>query len=315
VRIASLLPSATEIVCALGLEEDLVAVTHECDHPPEVRGKPVVTGSVLEAGLDSAQIDRHIRRLVHAGSSVYRLDAGRLEELRPDLILTQELCQVCAVSYPLVERAARRLPGSTQLVSLEPECLEDTFEHIELVGRIAGRESQAEQVVDGLRARISRLQRRLSGRPVVSAVCLEWLDPLFNCGHWTPELVRLAGGEDLLGTEGRPAREIPWEDVVRADPEALVVMACGFSLQRSLELLPALTSRPGFHELRAARSGRLFVVDGNAYFSRPGPRLVDSAEILAGLLHPEAVEPPPVSAAAAGVASGRALSPAPPDPT
>jgi iron complex transport system substrate-binding protein len=299
VRIASLLPSATEMVCALGLEEELVAVTHECDHPPAARGKPVVTASVLEAGLDSAEIDRHIRALVHAGSSVYRLDADRLAALRPDLILTQELCEVCAVSYPVVERAARRLPGSTQLISLEPERLEDVFEHLALLGRVTGREGQAERVVHGLRLRLDRLERRLAGRPRVSTVCLEWLDPLFNCGHWTPQLVSLAGGDDLLGVAAKPAHRIVWDEVLRADPQALVVMACGFSLQRSLELLPALTARPGFGELRAARDGRVFVVDGNAYFSRPGPRLVDSAEILAGLLHPEAVEPPPLTAAAA----------------
>jgi iron complex transport system substrate-binding protein len=297
-RIASLLPSATEIVCALGLEDDLVAVTHECDHPPSVRGKPVVTASVLEAGLDAAAIDGHIRSLVHQGSSIYSLDADRLAGLRPDLILTQELCQVCAVSYPLVERAARRLPGSTQLVSLEPERLEDVFEHIALVGRLTGRQRRAREVVEELRRRLDHLKARLEGRPRVSVVCLEWLEPLFNCGHWTPELVRLAGGEDLLGMEGRPAREVAWEEVLGADPDALAVIACGFSLRRSLELLPALTRRSGFAGLRAVREGRVFVVDGNAFFSRPGPRLVESAEILAGLLHPEAVEPPPLSVAA-----------------
>jgi iron complex transport system substrate-binding protein len=299
VRIASLLPSATEMVCALGLEDELVAVTHECDYPPGVRAKPVVTSSVLDAGLSSLEIDRHIRSLLHRGSSIYRLDAERLETLRPDLILTQELCQVCAVSYPIVERAARRLEAGTQLVSLEPERLQHVFDHLALVGRITRREREAEQVVSGLRRRLALLEQRLAGRPRVSVVCLEWLDPLFNCGHWTQELVRLAGGDDLLGAEGGPAHPVAWEDVVRADPQALVVMACGFSLQRSLELLPALTARPGFAQLRAARESRVFVVDGNAYFSRPGPRLVDSAEILAGLLHPDAVAPPPINAAAA----------------
>ena len=298
-RIASLLPSATEIVCALGLEAELVAVTHECDHPPSVRGKPVVTASVLEAGSSSAEIDRHIRSLVHAGSSVYSLDADRLAALQPDLILTQELCEVCAVSYPVVERAARRLEAGVQLVSLEPERLEDVFDHLALVGRITGRERQAEQVVAGLRGRLARLARCLQDRPRLSVVCLEWLDPLFNCGHWTPELVRLAGGRDLLGVEAGPAHPIAWEDVVQANPQALVVMACGFSLERSLELMPALTARPGFEDLRAVSEGRVFVVDGSAYFSRPGPRLIDSVEILAGLLHPDMGEPAPVSAAAA----------------
>lgn len=286
-RIASLLPSATEIVCALGLEDDLVAVTHECDHPPSVRGKPVVTASVLDGGATSADIDHHIRAQVHAGSSIYRLDADRLQTLKPDLVLTQELCAVCAVSYPIVERAARRLDASTRLVSLEPERLEDVFEHIALIGRLTGRQQAAGRVVAGLRARLQRLRLRLEDRPRRRVVCLEWLDPLFNCGHWTPELVRIAGGDDPLGSEGRPAHPISWEDVVRADPDALVVMACGFSRERALKEMPALTGRPGFDALRAVREGRVFVVDGSAYFSRPGPRLVDSAEILAGLLHPQ----------------------------
>lgn len=294
-RIASLLPSATEIVCALGLEDDLVAVTHECDHPPSVRGKPVVTASVLDGKASSAEIDHHIRALVHAGSSIYRLDADRLATLEPDLVLTQELCAVCAVSYPIVERAARRLDASTRLVSLEPERLEDVFDHIALIGRMTERQEAAERVLDGLRERLRQLRLRLKDRPRRRVVCLEWLDPLFNCGHWTPELVRIAGGDDPLGAEGRPAHPISFEDVVRADPDALVVMACGFSRERALEEMPALTGRPGFDGLRAVREGRVFVVDGSAYFSRPGPRLVDSAEILAGLLHPDAVEVPPAA--------------------
>src|SRR5438128_1816433 len=169
------------MVCALGLEEELVAVTHECDHPPAARGKPVVTASVLEAGLDSAEIDRHIRALVHAGSSVYRLDADRLAALRPDLILTQELCEVCAVSYPIVERAARRLDAPTQLVSLEPESLLDVFEHVRLVGHLTSREARAEEVVAGLEHRLAAVQDRIAGRPVRRVVTLEWVAPPFNC--------------------------------------------------------------------------------------------------------------------------------------
>ena len=290
-RIASLLPSATEIVCALGMEDDLVAVTHECDYPDSVRDKPVLTRSVLSSASSGAEVDRHIRELVHEGSSIYALDAPLLEALHPDLILTQELCEVCAVSYPIVERAARRLGSSPQLVSLEPESLEDVFANIRFIGRLVGRADTAEQVCDSLRQRVASVEQRVADRPRRTVVCLEWVDPPFNCGHWTPELVALAGGDELLGVARQPAQLLDWQRVIDADPEVVVVMACGFSLERSLQ------------EVESAR-GHLFglgadiwVVDGNAFFSRPGPRLVDSVEIMAGILHPGAVDAPHPSAA------------------
>ena len=204
-RIASLLPSATEIVCALGLEHDLVGVTHECDYPASVRAKPVLTRSVLAPDASGVEVDRHIRELVHQGSSIYALDADRLSRLAPDLILTQELCEVCAVSYPIVERAARRLDAPTQLVSLEPESLLDVFEHVRLVGHLTSREARAEEVVAGLEHRLAAVQDRIAGRPVRRVVTLEWVAPPFNCGHWTPGLIAQAGGRDPLGSEGRPA--------------------------------------------------------------------------------------------------------------
>jgi len=233
VRIASLLPSATEIVCALGLEDDLVAITHECDYPPSVRARPVVTASVLTPMSSSLDIDRHIRRLVHDGSSIYRLDADRLAALQPDLILTQELCDVCAVSYPIVQQAARRLEASTQLVSLEPQSLEDVFGNIKLVGQLTDREEPAQALVDHLLSRISRVREQLAEAPTRRVLCLEWLDPPFNCGHWTPQLVEIAGGDAVLGAPGRPASVLTWEAVAGADPEVVVVMACGFSLDTS----------------------------------------------------------------------------------
>ena len=285
-RIASLLPSATEIVCALGLEESLVAVTHECDFPESVKTKPVVTRSVLDGKRDSAQIDRHIRELVHQGSSIYTLDADRLARLRPDVILTQELCEVCAVSYPVVERAARRSSTPMQLVSLEPQQLADVFEHIRLVGRLADREVQAEQVVANLEERIRQVHERVRREPVRPVVILEWIDPPFNAGHWTPGLVQMAGGRDLLGIAGRPARPIEWKVVIESHPDVLVVSACGFSLERSVaEAETALRPFGGLAD-------ETWVVDGNAFFSRPGPRLVDSVEILAGILHPSVMDLP-----------------------
>ena len=291
VRIASLLPSATEIVCALGLEESLVAVTHECDYPESVKTKPVVTRSVLDGNGDSAQIDRHIRELVHQGSSIYTLDADRLATLHPDVILTQELCEVCAVSYPVVERAARRSSTPMQLVSLEPQELADVLEHIRLVGRLADREAEAERVVADLEGRLIQVQARVRHQPVRPVVVLEWIDPPFNAGHWTPGLVMIAGGRDLLGVRGRPAHPIEWKTVIDSRPEVLVVSACGLSLERSLP--EAETALRQFGRL----ADETWVVDGNAFFSRPGPRLVDSVEILAGILHPSVMESPATTAA------------------
>ncbi|HEX9097806.1 MAG TPA: cobalamin-binding protein [Candidatus Dormibacteraeota bacterium] len=290
-RIASLLPSATEIVCALGLEESLVAVTHECDYPESVKAKPIVTRSVLDAKRDSAQIDRHIRELVHQGSSIYTLDADRLATLQPDVILTQELCDVCAVSYPVVERAARRSSTPMQLVSLEPQQLADVFEHIRLVGRLADRAAEAERVVADLEGRLGDVQDRVRDEPERPVVVLEWIDPPFNAGHWTPGLVGMAGGRDLLGIPGGPAHAIEWKAVIDSRPEVLVVSACGFSLERSLAEAETALSHFG------VLADEIWVVDGNAFFSRPGPRLVDSVEILAGILHPARVASPGTSVA------------------
>jgi iron complex transport system substrate-binding protein len=265
VRIASLLPSATEIVCALGLEESLVAVTHECDYPASVRTKPVVTRSVLDGKGDSGEIDRHIRELVHQGSSIYTLDADRLATLHPDVILTQELCEVCAVSYPLVERAARRSSTPMQLVSLEPEQLADVFAHIRLVGRLADRKAEAERVVAGLEDRIRRVRKRVDNEPVRPVVILEWIDPPFNAGHWTPGLVQMAGGRDLLGIPGRPAHPIEWKAVIESHPEVLIVSACGLSLERSVAEAETALGRT---EALAAEN---WVVDGNARHRWPSP--------------------------------------------
>jgi iron complex transport system substrate-binding protein len=287
VRIASLLPSATEIVCALGLEGSLVAVTHECDYPASVKTKPVVTRSVLDGTGGSAQIDRHIRELVHQGSSIYTLDADRLAMLHPDVILTQELCEVCAVSYPVVERAARRSSAPMQLVSLEPQQLADVFGHIRLVGRLADRDAEAERVVADLEDRIRKVDGRVRNEAVRPIVMLEWIDPPFNAGHWTPGLVQMAGGRDLLGIPGAPAHPIEWKAVIDARPAVLVISACGLSLERSLAEAETVLTRFG------SLADETWVVDGNAFFSRPGPRLVDSVEILAGILHPALVDSPP----------------------
>ena len=285
-----MLPSATEIVCALGLESDLVGVTHECDYPPSVREKPVLTASVLSGHQESGEIDRHIRALVHAGSSIYRLDAQRLQSLQPDLILTQELCEVCAVSYPIVERAVRRMNGATQLVSLEPESLDDVFQTISTVGRLVNRIPRAETVIAELRQRVHAVRVAIEARPKRRVVCLEWVEPLFGSGHWTPELVRLAGGEECLGRAGQRAEPVTADVVANLHPEVVVVLPCGFGIERTLEEV-------GRSTVLRKLGGELWVADGNAYFSRPGPRLVDSLEIMAAILHPAVMGAPPSAAA------------------
>jgi iron complex transport system substrate-binding protein len=289
-RVCSLLPSATEIVAALGAADQLVAITHECDYPPEVIGLPMVTRSVLDHSLaSSGAIDRHIRAQLHAGSSLYHLDAPRLAELKPDLILTQELCRVCAVAYESVVGTVRQLPGEPRVVSLEPHSLEDVFASIETVGRLLAREDAASSVVAELRRRVERVTQAVAGRARPKVFVMEWADPIYNSGHWIPELVRLAGGQDPLGVEGRPSGPIAWELVRAAAPEVLLLAPCGFTLERAFAEIPELSRRPGWGDLPAVRTGRVFVADGSAYFSRPGPRLVDSLELLAAILHPDSV--------------------------
>lgn len=293
-RIVSLLPSATEIVCALGLADDLVAVTHECDYPPEARAKPAITASALTPGDDSATIDRLVAGSLHAHRGIYTLDQRKLEEARPDLILTQELCDVCAVSYSEVQRAARILPGETPIVSLEPNTLGDILETIRLVGRLTGRDAAATDLVARLQARIDAVAacaRTAAKRPRV--YCMEWIDPPFRAGHWIPKMVRLAGGKEVLGREGVPSTRVSWDDIAAAAPEIVVVMPCGFDTARTLRELAAVREKPQWQELPAVQHGTVWATDGSAYFARPGPRMIDGLEILAHALHPNLFPAPP----------------------
>ena len=298
-RIASLLPSATELLFAIGAGPDVVGVTHECDWPPEAQGLPVLTRSLVDhAGSSSAEIDRHIRGALHQGSGIYALDAERLAELRPDLIVTQELCEVCAVSYRQVKSAVRELPGEVPILSLEPASLEDIMETALVLGRATGHEDGAERLVVAMRQRIAAVEALppvAAERPGVA--CLEWTEPLMAGGHWVPEMVRRAGGDDLLGAEGERSAEIAWADVAEAAPDAMVLMPCGFGLERSLECAGEVTSRPGFDALPCARSGRVAAVDGSSYFNRPGPRLVQGLELLAAILRTPPGVPLPDGAA------------------
>ncbi len=298
-RIVSLLPSATEIICALGLQDQLVGVTHECDHPPSVRHLPKVTRTLVPVEASSGEIDRLVRAKLDQRRALYSLDMDVLAGLRPDLIVTQALCDVCAVAEAEVREAACTLPGQPRVLNLEPTTLLQVLDSMRTVGEAAGCESRARTALAAIQGRIDAVaarSARLTSRPRV--VLLEWLDPPFSCGHWSPELVRLAGGHELLGQEGERSRTLSWDEVLAARPEVVLVACCGFSTERTLQDLPLLFAVPGFEQTPAAREGRIYVVDGAQYFSRPGPRLVDSLEILAHALHPS-VHPLPAGLPAA----------------
>lgn len=301
-RIVSLLPSATEIICRLGLGDQLVGVTHECDYPPAVQRLPKVTRTLIPAEASSSQIDRLVRERLQTDRALYTLNLPVLQELRPDLIVTQALCDVCAVAEEEVRAAACVLPGGPRVINLEPQTLSEVLASIRQVAAAAGADRVAQEVIDELTARVKAVITRTAQvqRPVRVAL-LEWLDPPFSCGHWSPELVRLAGGIEGLGQEGRPSRTLRWDEVLVWQPEVVFIACCGFSVERTLCDLPALQSIPGWQEVPAVRSGRVYVTNGSHYFSRPGPRLVDSLEILAHTLHPDvhplpAGLPPPVRA-------------------
>jgi iron complex transport system substrate-binding protein len=287
-RVVSLLPAATEIVAALGRSDWLVGVSHECDWPPEVCRKPQVTRCAIEAGLPSAEVDRRVRETLAATGTLYTLDEALLRRLEPEVILTQRLCDVCAVGYGSVAALAATLPGPPRLVNLEPSCLDDILADIRRVAAALAARDAGEAVVASLQARVEAVRSRAAQavqRP--GCVLLEWIDPPFCSGHWGPELVEIAGGVELLGRAGEPSRRVAWESVWAARPEVLVLACCGYPVERTLRDLPILQSYPGWEMLPAVRAGRVYAVDASSYFTRPGPRVVDSLEILAEILHPE----------------------------
>lgn len=292
-RIASLLPSATEIVCAIGLEDELVAITHECDWPPSVAGKPIVTRSVHElSSATSRDIHARVTAAMHGGSSLYELDEAALAATKPDLILTQELCRVCAVSYREVNEVARRIDADMTVVSLEPSSIEGIFNTITTVGAMAEVEDAAIDVVESLRERLGSVEQRVAtrrdgGRRPPRVVGLEWLDPPFTVGHWVPEQIRRAGGWDLLGSDGEKAHPTTWDAVAEVDPEMLFLMPCGYHLAETVREWSRTTIPPWLAELPAVQRGAVFALDGSAYFSRPGPRVIDGIEMLAEIMDPD----------------------------
>jgi iron complex transport system substrate-binding protein len=292
-RIVSLLPSATEIVCAIGLGDELVGVTHECDYPPEVIGKPIMTRSVHDLiGSSSRDIHRLVTAAVHGGSSLYALDDDALAAAKPDLIVTQELCRVCAVSYREVNDVARAIDADISVVSLEPTSIEGIFNTITTVGAMAEAEDAAVDLVEALRERLGAVEahvqaRRDAGQRPPRVVGLEWLDPPFAVGHWVPEQIRRAGGWDLLGADGERSVQTTWDAIGEVDPEMLLLMPCGFHLAETVAEW-GQTPRPAVYaELAAVRRERIFALDGSAYFSRPGPRVIDGIELLAEIFDPD----------------------------
>ncbi len=289
-RIVSLIASATEIVCALGFEDQLVARSHECDFPESVRRLPVCTAPKFDVEGSSAEIDRRVKATLQDAVSVYRVDTDLLQRVRPDVIVTQAQCEVCAVSLRDVEEMVCGWVGSRpRLVSLNPNRLADVWQDIGLVAEALGVPERGAALVARLQGRMAALREqahRLAQRPTVA--CLEWLDPLMAAGNWMPELVEMAGGVNLFGTAGAHSPWMTWEQLRQRDPEVIVALPCGFDLPRTRREIAALTGREDWPQLRAVRQGRVYVTDGNQFFNRPGPRLVESLEILAEILHPGA---------------------------
>jgi iron complex transport system substrate-binding protein len=289
-RIVSLVPHATELLFALGLGDDVVAVTHECDFPEAVLSLPHVTRDVLPAGLTAAEIDAAVRERTERGEAIYELDAERLRELEPDLIVTQELCPVCAVSYDDVREVASTIPTQPRVVALDPHTLGESFGDVRTIAQLTDSRDAALDLIARQRARVDAVRIAVRGAERVSTVALEWFDPVFVAGHWTPQIIELAGGIDVLGLPGEHSERSTWEMVAAAEPRVVVCMPCGYDAERAAE-----EARAHVDSLRTVGAERVVAVDAAAYFSRPGPRLVDGLELLANILHPELVpeiEPP-----------------------
>jgi iron complex transport system substrate-binding protein len=292
-RIVSLVPHATELLFALGLGPQVVAVTHECDHPPAALELPRITRDVLPGGLSAGEIDAALRERTLEGEAIYELDREALAALEPELIVTQALCPVCAVSYEEVAELARGLPSRPRVIALDPKTLEETLGDVGTVAEAAGRGTEGAALVHDAEQRIKRVTEAVDGQPRPRVAALEWLDPLYAAGHWTPQLIELAGGEDVLSRAGARSQTVPWEDVAAAEPEVVVVMPCGYDAPRAHAEAVTYAS-----ELAGLNAGRVVAVNASAYFSRPGPRLIDGLELLGHILHPEQVRSAPGEALA-----------------
>ena len=288
-RIVSLVPHATEALFALGLGEEVVAVTHECDFPPEALQRARITRDALPAGMDAAQIDTAVRERTGAGEAIYELDREALEAARPDLIVTQALCPVCAVSFEEVSQIARELPSRPRTIALDPHTLGETLGDVRTLAQATGQGEQGERLAREAAQRIDALSEAVEHEPRRRVLALEWLDPVYVAGHWTPQMIELAGGKDGLGRPGEPSWTASWDQLAAARPDVVVVMPCGYDAERAREEARAHAS-----QLAQLGARDVVAVNASAYFSRPGPRLVDGLQLLAHILHPRAVaEPPP----------------------
>lgn len=288
-RIISFLPAATEMVYALGLGDALVGITHECDFPPAAKSKPIVVKPALPLETMSLhQIDVAVAARIGSGQSLYEVDENRLRELRPNLILTQNLCQVCGPSGNEITVALKQLQSKPEILWMTPHSLAEIFQNIRDLANVTGRVAQAEELIASANKRlqtISALTKESSRRPRV--FCLEWVDPYYCCGHWVPEMIELAGGNDALGRKGADSVRVSWTDIAEWQPEILIISPCGFDVEKAVEQTHRLLQRPGWSDLPAVRNGRVYAVNANAYFAQPGPRVVDGVELLAHLIHPE----------------------------
>jgi iron complex transport system substrate-binding protein len=288
-KIISLLPSATEIICALGLESQLVGRSHECDYPETVKQLPVCSYDRIGAGLSSLAIDRQVKQLLTNAISVYEVNTELIKQLAPDVVITQDQCAACAVSLPEVEQAlANELEKPAQIVSLQPDSLADIFSNIQQVARALNAVPAGTVLIEDLQERVDLIQHKLKfieNKPTVA--CIEWLEPIMVSGNWVPELVHIAGGTPVMAEPGKHSPYIEWVDLRLQDPEIIVVTACGFSIERTLKEIDLLLQLPGFADLKAVKNKRFYIADGNQYFNRPGPRIVDSIEILAEIIYPK----------------------------
>jgi iron complex transport system substrate-binding protein len=287
-RIVSLIASSTEIVCALGFEASLVGRSHECDYPPSVQSLPVCTSPKFKVEGTSREIDDRVKAVLEDALSVYKVDARLLDELRPTHIVTQSQCEVCAVSLKDVERAVCEFTASNPvIVSLEPNALEDLWADIRRVGASLAADERADELVKKLQGRMADIVDKANSiEPRPTVACIEWIDPLMAAGNWMPELVEMADGENLFGEAGKHSPWMSWGELTARQPDIIIVTPCGFDIARSLEDMPSMSSRPEWQNLRAVQTDKVFVADGNQYFNRPGPRLVESLEILAEIFHP-----------------------------
>ena len=286
-QICSLLPSATEILYALGLGGSVAGITHECDFPPEAAGKPVLLQPRLPLDLTPAEMDRQVREMIARGESIYLVDSEMLKQIAPDLIVTQDLCHVCTASLDDLAAALLRLPKRPKVLSLTPHTLADVWDDIRRVGEATHRRREAQALALTLEQRVGAIEMRAASTRKPRVLCLEWFDPFFVGGHWVPEMVARAGGEDVLGTTGKPSIQVTPEQLTSSRAEVIIAMPCGYPTERVTREWPSFQAPAGWDELPAVQSGQIYAVDANSYFSRPGPRLADGVAILAHLLHPE----------------------------